>query len=104
MKRLIPGLLRFFAEARLLRKDRYRDYARESRAYDGYSNQELLDGLRASCFVKLADVRKIYKSVSGREGYRLSSCDYDELVVPFFDEVMLSGDSTPISVRLARTA
>jgi hypothetical protein len=88
MKRLIPGLLRFFADARLLRKDRYRDYARESRAYDGYSNQELLDGLRASCFVKLADVRKIYKSVSGREGYRLSSCDYDEFVMPFFDEVM----------------
>jgi hypothetical protein len=85
---LISGLLRFFAEARFLRMDRYRDYARESRSYDGYSNQELLEGLDATCFVKLADVRKIYKSVSGREGYRLSSCDYDEFVMPFFDEVM----------------
>lgn len=85
---LISGLLRFFFDARFIRQDRYRDYARESRCYDGYSNQELLDGLTASCFVKLGDVRKIYKSVSGRDGYRLSSCDYDEFVMPFFDAVL----------------
>ncbi len=86
---LISGLLRFFSEALVIRQERYRDYARESRCYDGYSNKELLDGLTASCFVKLGDIRKIYKSVSGRDVYRLSSCDYDEFVMPFFDSVIL---------------
>ncbi len=85
---LIAGLFRFFAEARHSRLDRYRDYAKESYHYDQYSNDSLLNGLDDDRFIRLGDITDIYKSVSARDKYRLSSHDHDEFVTPFINRVV----------------
>jgi len=99
-QKCVNGLHWAFVEPQLERRERYRDYRKESRALDEYSNQQLMDTMDHGQFVRLGDIDELIGKLNGRLDFSFSGHDFETYLKPFFRALERKMDNGEIECRI----